>query len=276
MMAQLNWSDPSKTPLIVDGVTLEYACFGPTPDQAPTIVMLHEGLGCLALWRGFPQQVAEATGMGVFVYSRQGYGQSDPVELPRSIDFMTREAMDVLPQILDQMGFQRGILFGHSDGATISAIYAGSVQDHRVRGLILMAPHFFTEPGGLAEIARSTEMFETGGLREKMQKYHRDADGAFYGWNRAWLDPQFESWDVAEVIDYLRIPTLAIQGREDQFGTLAQIQEIDDRSYSPVDIEILDDCKHAPHQEQPEQTLAAISDFANRLNRIENEQVLVA
>ncbi|MBV1927269.1 MAG: alpha/beta hydrolase, partial [Rhodobacteraceae bacterium] len=181
-----------------------------------------------------------------------------------------------LPQILDQMGFQRGILFGHSDGATISAIYAGSVQDHRVRGLILMAPHFFTEPAGLAEIAKSTDAYETGGLREKMQKYHSDADGAFYGWNRAWLDPQFKSWNVAEVIDFLRIPTLAIQGREDQFGTLAQIQEIDDRSYAPVDIEILDECKHSPHLEQPIQTLALIVDFAMRLNRIEDEQVIIS
>ncbi|MFT4959202.1 MAG: pimeloyl-ACP methyl ester carboxylesterase [Paracoccaceae bacterium] len=276
MMAHLNWSNTPKSPLIVDGATLEYACYGPAPDQAPTIVMLHEGLGCLALWRDFPERVAAATGMGVFVYSRQGYGQSDPVELPRSIDFMTHEATNVLPQILNQMGFQRGILFGHSDGATISAIYAGSLQDHRVRGLILMAPHFFTEPGGLAEIAKSTDAFETGGLREKMQKYHRDADGAFYGWNRVWLDPQFKAWNVAEAIDFLRIPTLAIQGRDDQYGTLAQIQEIDDRSYSPVDIEILDDCQHAPHLEQPEKTLAAITDFTICLNRIEAEQVKVA
>jgi pimeloyl-ACP methyl ester carboxylesterase len=275
-MTRLDWSNPANVPLIVDGVTLEYACYGPTPDQAPTIVMLHEGLGCLSLWRDFPQQVAKATGMGVFVYSRQGYGQSDPVELPRPLDFMNREAQDVLPQILDQMGFQHGILLGHSDGATISAIYAGSVQDHRVRGLILMSPHFFTEPGGLAEIAKSTQAFETGGLREKMQKYHRDAGGAFYGWNRVWLDPDFEDWNVAEVIDFLRIPTLAVQGRDDQYGTLAQIQEIDDRSYAPVDIAILDDCKHAPHQEQTTQTLAAIADFAACLNRIEDEQVLMA
>jgi pimeloyl-ACP methyl ester carboxylesterase len=275
-MTHLDWSNPANVPLVVDGVTLEYACYGPTPDQAPTIVMLHEGLGCLALWRDFPQQVAKATGMGVFVYSRQGYGQSDPVELPRPLDFMTREARDVLPQILDQMGFQHGILLGHSDGATISAIYAGTVQDHRVRGLILMAPHFFTEPGGLAEIAKSTEAFETGGLREKMQKYHRDADGAFYGWNRVWLDPDFEDWNVAEVIDFLRIPTLAVQGRDDQYGTRAQIQEIDERSYAPVEIAILDDCKHAPHHEQSSKTLAAIADFTMRLNRIEDEQVLIA
>jgi pimeloyl-ACP methyl ester carboxylesterase len=275
-MTVFNWSDPVQTPSIVDGVTLECACYGPSPDQAPTIVMLHEGLGCLALWRDFPQRVAEATGMGVFVYSRQGYGQSDPVELPRPLDFMTREATVVLPQILTQIGFQRGLLLGHSDGATISAIYAGSVQDHRIRGLIVIAPHFFTETAGLAEIEKSTEVFETGGLREKMQKFHRDADGAFYGWNRVWLDPDFVSWNVAEVIDFLRVPTLAIQGRQDQYGTLAQIQVIDERSYAPVDMEILDDCKHAPQFDQPEKTLAAIADFTTRLRRIEDEKVLLA
>jgi len=121
-MVDLDWSAQPQTPLLVDGAALEYACYGPTPDQAPTIVMLHEGLGCVALWRDFPQQVAQATGMGVFVYSRQGYGQSDPATLPRPLDFMTREAVDVLPVLLDQIGFRRGILFGHSDGATIAAI----------------------------------------------------------------------------------------------------------------------------------------------------------
>lgn len=275
-MAHLDWSKTPTTPLIVNGATLEYACYGPAPDQSQTIVMLHEGLGCVALWRDFPQQVAQATGMGVFVYSRQGYGQSDATDLPRPIDFMTHEALDVLPQILNHMGYQRGILLGHSDGATISTIYAGSVQDHRIRGLILMAPHFFTEPDGLAEIAKSTAAFETGGLRERMQKYHRDADGAFYGWNKVWLDPAFAGWDVTEVIDFLRIPVLAIQGRDDQFGTLAQIQEIDDRSYAPVDIEILHDCKHAPHQDQPKRTLAVISEFTTRLSRIDSDEIKVA
>ncbi|MEC7258736.1 MAG: alpha/beta fold hydrolase, partial [Pseudomonadota bacterium] len=133
----LDWSETPTTPLIVDGVTLEYYALGPAPDQAPTIVMLHEGLGCAALWRDFPHKVAQATGMGVFVYSRAGYGQSDAAPLPKPLDFMTREAVDVLPKVLDAIGFQRGILFGHSDGATIAAIYAGSVADTRVRGLIV-------------------------------------------------------------------------------------------------------------------------------------------
>lgn len=268
-MGLIDWSAAPQAPLVVDGIALEYACYGPAPDQAPTIVMLHEGLGCVALWRDFPQQVAEQTGMGVFVWSRQGYGQSDAAELPRPTDFMTHEAVDVLPKVLDLIGFQRGILFGHSDGATIAAIYAGSIADHRVRGLILMAPHFFTEPSGLAAISQARDEFSKGDMKARMAKYHRDPEAAFRGWNDVWLSAGFKDWDVAEVIDYLRIPVLAIQGRDDQYGTLAQIEEIESRIYSPVDVEVLDDCKHAPHFEQPQKTLAAVTEFAERLNRIE-------
>ncbi|WP_373049844.1 alpha/beta fold hydrolase [Thalassovita aquimarina] len=271
----IDWKDGQTAALTAGGKSLEYACFGPAPEQAPTIVMLHEGLGCVALWRDFPQRVAQATGFGVFVYSRAGYGQSDPVDLPRPLDYMTREALDVLPGVLDAIGFQNGILFGHSDGATIAAIYAGSVEDFRVRGLILMAPHFFTEDMGLAEIAKAKELYETGDLRDRMARYHRDPDNAFRGWNDSWLAPGFKDWNVGEVIDYLRIPVLAIQGRDDQYGTLAQIEEIDSRCYAPVEIAILDDCRHAPHLDQPERTLAEIAEFADRLERIEHESVPV-
>ena len=273
-MSTIEWTESPRAPLIACGKSLEYACFGPPPNKAPTIVMLHEGLGCLALWRDLPSKLARQTGYGVIAYSRAGYGQSDLVELPRPLDFMTREAMDVLPEILDQIGVEHCILMGHSDGATIAAIYAGSVADHRVRGLVLMAPHFFTEPSGQQAIAQAKTAFERGGLKERMAKYHRDPETAFRGWNDTWLDPDFESWNVAEVIDYLRIPVLAIQGRKDQYGTLAQICEIEDRIYSPVDVEIFDDCGHAPQIDQPEKTLAAITDFAARLQRIESTEVI--
>lgn len=272
----LDWSAAPKAPLVVNGVRLEYACHGPRPDDAPTIVLLHEGLGCVALWRDFPARLAERTGLGVFVYSRQGYGKSDPVRLPRPLDFMTREAQDVLPHVLDAAGLRRVILFGHSDGATIAAIHAGSVSDARVRGLVLMAPHFFTEPSGLAEIEKARVAYNTTDLRDRLAKYHDDPDGAFKGWNRCWLDPDFRSWNVAEVIDYFRVPVLAIQGRQDQYGTLAQIEEIETRAYSPVETAILDDCRHAPHLEQPEATLAAVADFTARLMRIEAAEVVPA
>jgi len=147
---------------------LEYRRLGPRPGAAPTIVLLHEGLGSAALWGSFPDQLAAATGAGVFAYSRAGYGQSSAGQMPRAISFMHEEALDVLPRVLDASGFHRGILLGHSDGASIATIYAGSVQDHRVRGLVLIAPHFFTEDIGIAEIERARAAFASGALRKKL------------------------------------------------------------------------------------------------------------
>ncbi len=274
-MTTIDWSKGSGR-AAAGGKSLEWASFGERRAGAPVIVTLHEGLGCLALWRDFPERLAAATGLPVFAYSRAGYGQSDPTELPRPLDYMTREALGPLPEILDQVGAERYVLLGHSDGATISAIYAGSVEDFRVRGLVLMAPHFFTEPMGLAEIAKAKQVYETGDLRARMAKYHRDPEATFRGWNDAWLDPGFEAWNVAEVIDYLRVPALVIQGRQDQYGTLAQVEEVETRSYAPVDVEILDACRHAPHADQPEKTLAAIAEFTRRLVAIEQAEVEVA
>lgn len=273
---KIDWQEKPTTALTIQGKQLEYQCYGPTPDQAPTVVMLHEGLGCAALWRDLPRQVAEATGWGVFVYSRAGYGQSDRADLPRPLDYMTREAMDVLPNVLDAIGLQRGVLLGHSDGATIAAIYAGSTEDFRVRGLVLMAPHFFTEDMGLAEIAKAKIAYETGDMATRMAKYHRDPGNTFRGWNDAWLHPDFKAWNVAEVTDYLRIPSLVIQGADDQYGTLKQVDEIETRSYAPVEVAIIDDCAHAPHLDQPKQVLAATAEFLTRLDRIDQEKVQIA
>lgn len=271
MLQKIDWQTQGAGWLDIDGTQLEYLCHGPPPGAAPTVVMLHEGLGSARLWRDFPAQLAAATGWGVLAYSRAGHGQSDLAVLPRPLDFMTREAEQVLPRLLDAIGFRSGVLLGHSDGATIAAIYAGSIEDFRVRGLILMAPHFFTEDMGLTEIARAREAYENDGLRDRMAKHHKDPDNTFRGWCDTWLDPGFKAWNVAEVIDYLRVPVLAIQGRDDQYGTLAQIEEIENRSYAPVDVAILDDCRHAPHLDQPAQTLAAVSDYLERLRRIESE-----
>jgi pimeloyl-ACP methyl ester carboxylesterase len=268
-LAAWDWRDGAAGFVEIDDKRLDAACFGPTPERAPTLVLLHEGLGCVALWRDFPRKLAAATGFGVFVYSRLGYGASDTIALPRPLDYMTREAVDVLPKVLEAIGFRRGVLLGHSDGATIAAIHAGTIADFRVRGLILMAPHFFTEPSGLASIRAAREAYAQGDLRARLARYHTDVDAAFHGWCDAWLDPGFERWNVGEVIDYWRVPALAIQGRDDEYGTLAQIREIETRTYSPVDTLILDGCKHHPHLEASEATLSAIGDFCARLERIE-------
>jgi len=183
--------------LIADGKSLEYACWGPSPSKAPSIVLLHEGLGCTALWRDFPKRLADATACGVVAYSRSGYGASDLATLPRPLDYMTQEAVRVLPDVLNSLGINRCILFGHSDGATIAAIYAGSVADSRLCGVIPMAPHFFTESVGLTEIRRAKEAYETTELKQRLAKYHQDPDSTFRGWNDSWLHPDFESWNVA-------------------------------------------------------------------------------
>lgn len=270
------WKDGGTGRIVAAGKSLECASWGPAPSQAPTLVLLHEGLGSVAMWKDFPAELAKATGFGVFAYSRAGYGQSDPSDLPLPLDYMTREAVDVLPDILGQIGFQRGILMGHSDGATIAAIYAASVPDQRVRALCLMAPHFFVEDMGLAAIAQAKSDFETGGLRDKLAKYHADVDVAFRGWCDAWLDPAFKTFNVGDTIDHWRIPVLAIQGRDDQYGTLAQIKEIDSRIYSPLETAILDNCRHSPHVDQREATLAALAEFTQRLERLEREGAVPA
>ncbi|MEM7524474.1 MAG: alpha/beta fold hydrolase [Pseudomonadota bacterium] len=274
-MSGFDWASGSGW-ITAGGKRLEAKAIGPAPGAAPTIVMLHEGLGSVGLWRDFPEALAKATGCGVFLWSRAGYGASEPGDLPRPTDYQTREAMDVLPDVLGEIGFQEGVLLGHSDGATIAAEYAGGVVDHRVRGLILMAPHFFVEEIGVAAIRSAKTAFKEGDLRARLAKHHSDPDNAFRGWNDAWLHPDFADWNVADCIDYFRIPTLAIQGRDDAYGTLAQIEEIDARSYAPVDLEVIADCGHAPHLEAPDATLAAMAEFIARLRRIESTHVSVA
>jgi len=250
---------------------LEYRMIGPRPDAAPTIVMLHEGLGCVGLWGAFPEQLAAATGAGVFVYSRAGYGNSSPAALPRPLSFMDEEALDVLPRLLAAIGFQRGILFGHSDGASIATIYAGSVQDHRVRGLVLMAPHFFTEQMGLTEIRRAGKAFAAGILRDKLKRWHADVDGAFRSWIEPWLNPDFQNWDITEALGYIRVPILILQGAEDQYGTLKQVAAAKEECFCPVEVAILPGARHSPHRDAPVATLDAVAGFINRLLRDHHE-----
>jgi pimeloyl-ACP methyl ester carboxylesterase len=246
---------------------LEYRMIGPAPDQAPTLVLLHEGLGSAALWGDFPQQLQEATGAGVFVYSRAGYGASSPVTLPRPLDYMHREALDVLPELLDAIGFRRGILVGHSDGASIAAIYAGGRQDFRVHAIALMAPHFVVEDISVKSIAEIKTTYETTNLREKLARWHKDVDNAFYGWNGAWLDPKFRSWDISDYLAYIRVPVAIIQGADDQYGTLRQVEIAQEECYCPVGVTILDNVGHSPHREGPAATLKAISDFCSAVLR---------
>ena len=244
---------------------LEYRMIGPRPDAAPTLVLLHEGLGCVALWGDFPDKLQAATGAGVFVYSRAGYGQSSPVKLPRPLSYMHDEAREVLPRLLERIGFQRGLLVGHSDGASIAAIYAGSHQDHRVGGLVLIAPHFFTEDAGIASIVEAHTAYATGDLRARLARWHTHVDNAFKGWNGAWLDPDFRRWDITEYLAYIRVPILIVQGKDDQYGTVKQIEVASQECYCPVEVALLPKAKHSPQRDAPEVTLKVISEFVGRV-----------
>jgi pimeloyl-ACP methyl ester carboxylesterase len=245
---------------------LEAEWHGPSPDAAPTLVLLHEGLGCVAMWKDFPRMLAERTGYGVLVYSRPGYGGSDPVSLPRPLTYMHDEADTILPAVLDQAGIRKAILVGHSDGGSIATIYAGSRQDFRVRGLALLAPHFFVEDISVASIAAAREAYEHGDLRARLARYHgENVDVAFSGWNRAWLDPAFRAWRIDDALAHVRVPILILQGLDDQYGTVAQLELAERDTYCPVETLLLDRCGHAPQTDRPEVTLEAIVDFSRRI-----------
>ena len=252
--------------LEIDGGRLETAWWGPGPEAAPSVVLLHEGLGSVSLWRDFPERLAVATGLGVFAYSRFGYSQSDAAPLPWPLDYMHREAREVLPRVLDAAGVRRCVLLGHSDGGSIAAIHAGSHQDSRVRGLVLLAPHFFVEDAGLDAIRAAKQAFEAGDLRARLARHHRDPDIAFQGWNGAWLDPGFPRvFDLQPDIAHIRVPILAIQGEADPYGTVEQVRMLEREAYCPVDGLVLPGVGHSPHQDAPEAVLAAMQSFTERL-----------
>lgn len=243
------------------GHALAYEWVGEAREGTSTLVFLHEGLGSIRQWRDFPANVAAATGCRALVYDRYGYGQSDVLAEPRrTVRFMHDEALDALPELLASLGIERPILVGHSDGASIALIHAGA--GHAVRGVVAMAPHVFIEPICLTSIARAAQTFETTDLAARLGRYHRDARKTFYGWADVWLDPDFKGWDIRD--DYLpRIacPLIAIQGYDDEYGTMAQLDDIGRRVKAPCELLKLKDCGHAPFRDQPEKTLEAVARF---------------
>jgi pimeloyl-ACP methyl ester carboxylesterase len=249
------------------GLRLETRWIGPPPEAAPTLVFLHEGLGSVSLWRDFPDRLARRTGCGALIYSRAGYGKSDPAPLPRPVRFMHDEAK-ILPEVLAQMKIRESILVGHSDGASIALIYAGSRLAAGLQGLILEAPHVFTEPHGLASIARIGEVYRDSDLRDRLSRHHgANVDVAFRGWNDVWLHPDFRAWNIEEYLAGVNVPIFILQGEEDEYGTWKQVEAIERQAGGPVAAIALADCGHSPHREQPERTLQAMAEFVERLVR---------
>jgi pimeloyl-ACP methyl ester carboxylesterase len=246
--------------LRVGDVRLEVARVGGAAPGRPTLVFLHEGLGSAGLWRDFPAALAARTGCPAFVYSRAGYGASDPVALPRPLSFMHEEAKR-LPALLDAAEIEQAILIGHSDGASIALIYAGS-GGARLKGLVLEAPHVFVEPLTVASIAKINETYATTDLRAKLARHHgANVDVAFRGWADSWLDPRFLDWNIEEFLAGIRVPLLVIQGEDDEYGTAAQVERSARQVSGPVETLMLPACGHAPHRDQREAVLAAMAAF---------------
>jgi pimeloyl-ACP methyl ester carboxylesterase len=226
------------------------------------LVLLHEGLGSVGLWRDFPAALSEATGRRVVAFSRFGHGRSEPPPRPRTPAFFHEEALEVLPTLLPQLGAEEPILVGHSDGGSIALIHAAY---HPVTGLALIAPHVFVEDVTVEEIRRTRELYESGDLRARMARHHDDPDAAFHGWCDVWLDPAFRAWSIEADARGLTAPALLIQGADDPYGSLAQIDRIAAAVRGPAERVVVEGAGHSPHLEAPERVLGAIRAFAARL-----------
>jgi pimeloyl-ACP methyl ester carboxylesterase len=245
------------------GHSLEYEWVGAGAPGRPPLVFLHEGLGSIRQWRDFPQQVAQATGCRALVYSRYGYGQSDVLrEAKAGVRFMHREALEALPAFLAALEIENPVLVGHSDGASIALIYAGS-PGHRVRAVAVMAPHVFVEPICVESIRKATEAFHGTDLAQRLGKYHKDPARTFHLWADAWLDPAFLEWNIEEYLPGITCPVLAMQGRDDEYGTMEQLARIGRGVRGPCELLELDGCGHAPFRDQPQAARDAIVRFVH-------------
>ena len=246
--------------LEVQGRKVEAQWWGEADNSTPAMVLLHEGLGCTALWKQFPQQLARTLNCRVFAYSRLGYGHSDPCPLPRPTDFMHREARETLPGVLEAAGIDQYHLLGHSDGGSIALIHAAT-QPRGLKNIITEAAHVFCEPITLKAIAKAKDAYRNDTMKQKLTKYHgKNTDTAFRGWNDVWLSPEFVHWNIESCLANIQVPCLALQGESDPYGSPAQLTAI--QNHVPLcTSHLIPFCGHTPHKEQPLPTLTAIIDF---------------
>jgi pimeloyl-ACP methyl ester carboxylesterase len=251
----------------VNGVALEVERIaGPDGARLAPMIFLHEGLGSVAMWRDWPEQVCNASGRAGFVYSRRGYGGSQTIPDVRGAgrlapDYMHREALDILPELLARLGVEYPVLLGHSDGGTIALIHAAHFP---VRACVVMAPHVIVEDVSVQAIEQARIDFESGDMRRRLARYHADVDCAFWQWNDIWLDPAFRSFDIRSECRRIQAPVLAMQGEDDPYGTLQQIEEI--HAAGPLARKVLATCGHSPHKDQPEAALQAAAHFLDGLD----------
>ncbi len=243
------------------GQRLEYLWHGPAATDAPTLVFLHEGLGSARLWRDFPMRLADRLDCGALVYSRLGYGGSDPIDLPRPTDYHSREARDVLAPLLDQLGIGDHVLIGHSDGATIALLSAAHWPAPGLKGVVAEAPHIYVEDVTVQGIAAARVQYSKG-LRDRLERHHGpNVDIAFHGWNDTWLRPDFRDWNISASLPSITCPVQIIQGEDDEYATLRQIEDIINGLTAPVDLAVLPNCGHTPHKDQEQKVMDAMADF---------------
>jgi pimeloyl-ACP methyl ester carboxylesterase len=251
-----------------NGDRLEAVWIGPSPDAAPTLIFLHEGLGCVTLWRNIPTLLVEMTGCGALVYSRRGYGASAPYALPWPIDFMHHEGLVVLPEIIRQCGIREHLLIGHSDGGSIALINAGGNPAPGLAGVVTLAAHVFCETITRRAIEAARRRYLEADLKARLAVYHRDnTDCAFWGWNDVWLNPDFMCWNIEQFLAAIQVPLLAIQGVDDPYGTMAQIDAIKGNAGGLVIVEMVSGCGHSPHLEKADVVVPGIRDFIQRTQR---------
>lgn len=241
---------------------LEYTWIGPAPARTPTLVFLHDGLGCADTWRDFPARVAERTGCAALIYSRCGHGDSAPLDRPRTARYLHDEALTVLPQVLRAMNIRQPIFIGHSDGASIALIYAGAAGAETTLGLVLEAPHVFVENITVAGIERTGEAYRTTDLAQRLARYHGDQTNAvFWSWYDTWLSPEFRHWNIEEYFPRIGCPLLVIQGEDDEYGTKRQVDAVVSQVSAPAEAVMLSECGHTPHRDQAQATLEIMARF---------------
>jgi len=245
--------------------SVEVKLLQPKVPSDTAIILLHEGLGAISMWRFFPEQLSAVTGYQIIMYSRFGYGNSSICEIPRRLDYMEQEALGPLPELIEHIDARQFILLGHSDGASIASVYAGSNHDTRLRALILIAPHFFTEQKAITAIEQAKAAYVGGDLRQRLERHHgANVDTAFFGWNDTWLHPDFRNWDITQYLASITIPTLLIQGSEDEYGTEAQIDVAEKQIPARLETHLMTGLKHSPHFDKPDAIIGVITGFCKQ------------